>query len=146
MLRSLSKRSLLKSSLVLFSVIAFGVVISTEGVKLSKVSASASGPTPSHTNAPGETNCTACHSDFQVNSGSSVSANKVIFSGEVQNLHVLGGNTDLQVNELIVGAGFVEIEIEHHVLAVQVRPQGREADVPTVRGVAGEFSGAAGIG
>ena len=34
-----------------------------------KVSASASGPTPSHTNAPGEANCTECHSDFTVNSG-----------------------------------------------------------------------------
>src|SRR4029453_18168010 len=34
-----------------------------------KVSASASGPSPSHTNAPGEANCTACHSDFAVNSG-----------------------------------------------------------------------------
>jgi hypothetical protein len=35
----------------------------------SKVSASANGPSPSHTDAPGETNCTACHSDFPVNSG-----------------------------------------------------------------------------
>jgi hypothetical protein len=35
-----------------------------------KVSASASGPSTSHTNAPGETNCTACHADFVVNSGS----------------------------------------------------------------------------
>ena len=34
-----------------------------------KVSASANGPTPSHTNAPGEANCTACHSDFTANSG-----------------------------------------------------------------------------
>src|SRR5678815_3763267 len=34
-----------------------------------KVSASASGPSPSHTNAPGEANCTACHGDFAVNSG-----------------------------------------------------------------------------
>lgn len=35
-----------------------------------KVSASASGPTNSHTNAPGEANCTVCHSQFPVNSGS----------------------------------------------------------------------------
>lgn len=32
--------------------------------------ASAHGPTPGHTNAPGETNCTACHTEFPVNSGS----------------------------------------------------------------------------
>ncbi|MEP7038830.1 MAG: choice-of-anchor V domain-containing protein [Acidobacteriota bacterium] len=35
-----------------------------------KVSASASGPTPSHTDAPGETNCTECHRGPMVNSGS----------------------------------------------------------------------------
>ncbi|MEZ5424984.1 MAG: choice-of-anchor V domain-containing protein [Pyrinomonadaceae bacterium] len=34
-----------------------------------KVRASASGPTESHTGAPGESNCTACHGDFPVNSG-----------------------------------------------------------------------------
>ena len=31
--------------------------------------ASASGPTPGHTDAPGESNCTACHTEFPVNSG-----------------------------------------------------------------------------
>ncbi|MBV9211483.1 MAG: hypothetical protein JOZ52_12670, partial [Acidobacteria bacterium] len=34
-----------------------------------QVSASASGPSPSFTNAPGEGNCTACHTSFDVNSG-----------------------------------------------------------------------------
>ena len=33
------------------------------------VLASAAGPSPSHTNAPGESNCTACHTDFVLNSG-----------------------------------------------------------------------------
>ncbi len=34
-----------------------------------KTNASSSGPSPSHTNAPGEANCTACHVDFPVDSG-----------------------------------------------------------------------------
>lgn len=34
-----------------------------------KALASATGPAPSHTNAPGESNCTECHIDFPVNSG-----------------------------------------------------------------------------
>jgi len=38
-------------------------------LKYDKVSASAFGPTPAHTGAPNEGNCTACHSDFPVNSG-----------------------------------------------------------------------------
>lgn len=34
-----------------------------------KISASASGPAPTYTGAPGESNCTACHSSFEANSG-----------------------------------------------------------------------------
>lgn len=34
-----------------------------------ETSASVNGPAPGHTNAPGETNCTACHTDFPLNSG-----------------------------------------------------------------------------
>ena len=37
--------------------------------KYEKVSASAQGPSPSHTGAPDEATCTACHSDFIDNSG-----------------------------------------------------------------------------
>ena len=37
--------------------------------KFEKVSASAFGPSASHTGAPGEANCTACHTSFPVNSG-----------------------------------------------------------------------------
>lgn len=37
--------------------------------RFDKVRASASGPSPSHTNAPREDNCTSCHTSFQLNSG-----------------------------------------------------------------------------
>jgi hypothetical protein len=45
----------------------FGVVLFSNNIE--KTRASASGPSPSHTDAPGEDNCTSCHSDFTVNSG-----------------------------------------------------------------------------
>ncbi|CAN5604084.1 hypothetical protein BH20ACI4_BH20ACI4_31640 [soil metagenome] len=56
------------------TVISLAVLIAVFGFygfseKFQKVGASASGPTPSHTNAPGESNCTACHGSFPVNSG-----------------------------------------------------------------------------
>ncbi|MCA1638488.1 MAG: hypothetical protein LC768_09180, partial [Acidobacteria bacterium] len=35
--------------------------------KYTKTWAASSGPSASHTNAPGEANCTACHTDFPVN-------------------------------------------------------------------------------
>ena len=37
--------------------------------KIDLVRASSSGPTSSHTNAPSESNCTACHTDFPLNGG-----------------------------------------------------------------------------
>ncbi|MCD9185451.1 MAG: FG-GAP-like repeat-containing protein [Pyrinomonadaceae bacterium] len=59
---------------VKMSVICAALVIAVFGfIKYSdnyqRVSASAQGPTPSNTNAPGEANCTACHTSFPVNSG-----------------------------------------------------------------------------
>lgn len=55
-------------TVVVFSLIAI-IGLSKTAVRNGTVSASAAGPTPSHTNAPGEANCTACHADFPVNSG-----------------------------------------------------------------------------
>src|SRR4026209_982981 len=68
------KRSAIKSyrlKLMLFVLFAVVAAIGFGGTFTSneKVSASASGPSPSYTNAPNESNCTACHVDFPVNSG-----------------------------------------------------------------------------
>lgn len=65
-----SSRSLLK-----FSAILAVTIIGLAGFfgpysEYGRSNASASGPTPGHTNAPGEGNCTACHTEFPVNSGS----------------------------------------------------------------------------
>ena len=57
----------LKVSIIcLFSVLAVAVFISNDR---QRASAASSGPSPSHTNAPGEDNCTACHTSFEVNTG-----------------------------------------------------------------------------
>jgi hypothetical protein len=57
--------------------VLFAAAVSTIGlfgffggsVYFSRSAASASGPSPSFTNAPNESNCTACHTTFAVNSG-----------------------------------------------------------------------------
>lgn len=56
------------------TVIAIAAVLAVFGFlsfppKYEKVSASAFGPSASHTDAPGEDNCTSCHTSFPVNSG-----------------------------------------------------------------------------
>lgn len=55
-------------------IIAFASVLAIFGflnfpANHEKVSASSSGPSSSHTNAPGEANCTSCHTEFPLNSG-----------------------------------------------------------------------------
>jgi hypothetical protein len=54
---------------VIFAVVAFVLGVQMFSAKVEKTRASAFGPSASHTNAPGEDTCAACHSDFVVNSG-----------------------------------------------------------------------------
>jgi FG-GAP-like repeat/Reeler domain len=54
---------------VIFAVIVFVLGVQMFSNKVERTSASAFGPSASHTNAPGEDTCAACHSDFPVNSG-----------------------------------------------------------------------------
>ncbi len=62
------RRTFLKLALIgIFAGVAVCFALLSSG---QKAQASASGPSPSFTNAPGESNCTACHVDFPVNSGS----------------------------------------------------------------------------
>ncbi len=56
-----------KSLAVFIAFLIFGFALA--GNLNQTVDASASGPTPSNTGAPAEANCTACHSEFPVNSG-----------------------------------------------------------------------------
>jgi hypothetical protein len=60
-------RILVKCSIVLTFLGAF-LAVALFGTR-PEVDASASGPSASHTNAPGEDNCTACHTSYAVNSG-----------------------------------------------------------------------------
>jgi hypothetical protein len=66
--KSSGKRSSgLKVIIVFAALLLFA--ISFFSTKLTRTNAASAGPSPSHTNAPGEDNCTACHTDFAVNSG-----------------------------------------------------------------------------
>ena len=82
--------------IVAFSVLAVAVFLSNGR---QKAAASASGPSPSYTEAPGENNCTACHTDFQVNSGTG----SVQISGVPQN-YVPGQQISVTVTTSQIGA------------------------------------------
>ena len=61
------KATAVKLTVILFFCIFTVVVLFLNDYQ--KAAASASGPSPSYTNAPGEDNCTACHTAFPVNTG-----------------------------------------------------------------------------
>jgi len=67
------KRSLALKSVKLLVIFAIALIAALSFVDMSPsithVRASVTGPSPSFTNAPLENNCTACHADFAVNSG-----------------------------------------------------------------------------
>lgn len=80
--------------------------------KYKKVSASASGPSPSHTNAPGEDNCTACHTDFTVNSGDGSVAIGIIPKNYLPNQQVPISVTTAQADAVIYGFQLTAINAE----------------------------------
>lgn len=66
-MKTVSRRSVVKLAIIVAFVTVFGAVWLAG--KHRPASASAQGPSPSHTNAPGEDNCASCHVSFPVNSG-----------------------------------------------------------------------------
>src|SRR5947209_1727132 len=69
MFRSLSSVSKIKLFVILGAFILAIVTFTGLPSDLAGTYASAFGPAASHTNAPGESNCTECHNSFPVNSG-----------------------------------------------------------------------------
>ncbi len=69
-MKSVSRKIIFVKMSIIFVAVFLAIFGFTKySVKYHKVSAASSGPSPSYTSAPGETNCTACHGDFTVNSG-----------------------------------------------------------------------------
>jgi FG-GAP-like repeat/Reeler domain len=80
MINIIRNRLLLLKLVVVLLTVGLALVFEMAGDPLSQnneASAASSGPSASHTNAPGEDNCTACHTSFPVNSG----AGNVAISG-----------------------------------------------------------------
>ncbi len=74
------------------------------------VGASASGPTASNTGAPGEANCTACHSEFPVNSGTGGVAIGTIPANYLPNQPIPISVTTSQADAVIYGFQMTAID------------------------------------
>ncbi len=63
----IGRKAAIKLAIILVFAAVTGAASLLDGTQ--NALASASGPSPSHTDAPGEANCTVCHVDFPVDSG-----------------------------------------------------------------------------
>lgn len=96
-------------AIVAVSLIAFLGLTKTSS-DYAKVSASASGPSPSHTNAPGEANCTACHGDFPVNSGTGGVTIAAIPANYLPNQAISITTTTSQADAVVYGFQFTAVD------------------------------------
>jgi hypothetical protein len=76
-----------------------------------QVGASASGPSPSNTGAPGETNCTACHGEFPVNSGTGSVSIAQLPANYFPNQQVPISVTTAQADAVIFGFQLTAIDV-----------------------------------
>ncbi len=80
-MKSASSRIARIKTLIIIAAVSAFIAFYNFPAKYKKAGAASAGPSASRTDAPGENNCTACHSDFPLNSGtgsisiSGVSAN-----------------------------------------------------------------------
>ncbi|HEY8559185.1 MAG TPA: choice-of-anchor V domain-containing protein [Pyrinomonadaceae bacterium] len=68
-MKVVSRKILFTKLTVIFAFCAVVLGVYLSGAKIDRAAASASGPSASHTGAPGEATCTSCHTDFALNSG-----------------------------------------------------------------------------
>lgn len=135
------KMALGRSALVKIPVIAFFVcvfaVLSLVGSR-QRAAASAFGPTPTHTNAPGEGNCTACHTDFALNSGEGMveitGIPATYTSGQQFNIVV----TATQANAVIYGFQFTAIDSNGQKVGTYTIPAASEDRIQLLQGLVGE--------
>ena len=113
---------------VIFAAVLFVFGIMMFSNKFEKVSASASGPSASHTNAPGEDNCASCHSDFPVNSGTGSVSISALPANYLPNQQIPITVTTAQADATIYGFQFTAIDsqgrkVGTYTLPTQIPPK-----------------------
>ena len=127
---------------VKLSVIFIGAVLAIFGfqkfsVKYEKVSASVNGPSASHTNAPGEDNCTSCHSDFAVNSGTGGVTLSGVPANYLPNQQIPLTITTSQADSVIYGFQMTAIDSQGRRIGTYTIPPQTPAQIKTVNGIVG---------
>ncbi|HQU85547.1 MAG TPA: FG-GAP-like repeat-containing protein [Pyrinomonadaceae bacterium] len=121
---------------VIFAVLAiaaFGFIRYSDDFQ--KVSASAQGPSPSFTNAPGEANCTACHTSFPVNSGTGNVLIAGVPANYLPNKQVPITITVNQESAVTFGFQVTAVDSLGRTVGTVTLPSGNPQRVQTVQGI-----------
>ena len=135
MIRSLPLITRIKL-LVIFGVILGGIASFVCLPRyLARIDASAFGPAPSHTGAPGESNCTECHNSFPVNSG----GGSVYVSGLPErytpNQQITFTVTTRQAQQVVYGFQLVILDSTGHDAGSVTLPSGSPQRTQAVTGL-----------
>ncbi len=134
----ISARKLVFTKLsVIFAAVAFVFGVQMFAGKFEKVSASAAGPSASHTNAPGEDNCTACHSDFTVNSGTGSVSISALPANYKPNQQVSITVTSTQADATIYGFQMTAIDSLGRKVGTYTLPTQSPARIQLMDGIVG---------
>lgn len=129
-------RTALLKLAVIAAFAALFILFSLLGTKLS-ANASAFGPSPTFTNAPGESNCTACHGDFELNEGEGrveiTGVPAVYTPGQQFNIVVRAE----QASAVIYGFQLTAIDSTGQKIGTFVIPPESESRVQILQGVVG---------
>jgi putative transposon-encoded protein len=122
---------------VIFAAVLLVAGVSVFSSRYEKVSAASSGPSASHTNAPGEDNCTACHSDFAVNSGTGSVTIGTLPASYLPNQQVSVTLTTSQVGATIYGFQFTAIDSQGRKVGTYTLPTQNPARMQLIDGLVG---------
>ena len=125
------------------SIISLTIVFALFGftkysAKYHKVGAASSGPSPSFTNAPSETNCTVCHGDFPVNSGTGNVALNGIPANYLPNQAIPVTVTVSQSDGVLYGFQMTAIDGSGNKIGTYTLPSQTPAQLQVVSGLVGK--------
>ena len=137
-MQSVSRKVFFLKLAVVFTAVILAVIgFQSFSAKYEKVSASVFGPSSSHTGAPDEANCTACHSDFAVNSGTGSVAIAGVPANYLPNQQVQITVTTSQADAVVYGFQMTAIDSLGRGIGTYTLPTQNPAQTQFVNGIVG---------
>ena len=138
-MQSISRKIVLvKLSVVFVAVILAAFGFTKYSGKYHKVDAASSGPSPSYTNAPNESNCTVCHADFPVNSGTGNVALNGVPANYLPNQAIPLTVTVSQSDGVLYGFQMTAIDSSGNRIGTYTIPAQNPAQLQVVSGLVGQ--------